>query len=201
MNWLTNNWVKVLSTVGAMNSALIAAVAGGMFNKVMSETDITWLGIIGFFMNAFLIGVGFNNTTQQKIAAAMQDAINAQPPKQSGRSLVGMLLLTLFLCLPIIAVMPGCSTLGIPVATTFNQRALSAYSTVEGVANATNTLLTAGKLSRADAVNVLEQLKNCKTALDVATSIHDGAPQLGEDKLQTTLAVLQALQAYVGSVK
>lgn len=199
--WLTNNWVKTLSTVGAMNSALIAAVAAGMFNKLLDDVSIQWLGLAGFFMNAFLIGVGVNNTTKERVAAAMETAIKSTPSQQGGFARAGALVALLFVCVPLIVVMPACTTLGIPNADTFNKRAVVAYSTIEGTANLDNTLVTTGKLSKADARNVLSQLQHCKTGIDLATQLYASTPALGEDKLQTTLAILNALNTYVKGIQ
>jgi hypothetical protein len=84
--WLNDNWVKTFSSIGALNSALIAATAGGMFTGLISDEAIKWLAILGFFMNAWLVSVGGRNTTEQKVAAAkvevakaMETAINSTP--------------------------------------------------------------------------------------------------------------------------
>jgi len=87
--WLNGNWVKTLSSIGALNSALIAATAGGMFLGLVEDTTIKWLAIFGFFMNAFLVSVGHRNTTQEKVAdakvevaQAMETAIKSTPPQE-----------------------------------------------------------------------------------------------------------------------
>lgn len=85
--WLNDNWVKTLSSIGALNSALIAATAGGMFIGLLPDTSIKWLAILGFFMNAWLVSVGHRNTTEEKVAGAkvevakaMETALNSTPP-------------------------------------------------------------------------------------------------------------------------
>lgn len=77
--WLNENWVKTLSSIGALNSALITATASGMFDGLLAATSIKWLALGGFFLNAWLIGVGFNNSTKERVAAAMETAIKATP--------------------------------------------------------------------------------------------------------------------------
>lgn len=79
--WLNDNWVKTLSSIGALNSALITATASGMFDGLLSPALVKWLALGGFFMNAWLIGVGFNNSTKEKVAAAMETAIRSTPPE------------------------------------------------------------------------------------------------------------------------
>ena len=81
--WLTNNWVKALSTLGALNSALITATASGMFDGLLAPQSVKWLALIGFFMNAWLIGVGFNNSTKERVAAAMETALKSTPPPET----------------------------------------------------------------------------------------------------------------------
>lgn len=206
MKWLTDNWVKVLSTIGAMNSALIAGVAGGMFTKVLGETDITWLGIIGFFMNAFLIGVGVNNTTKEKVAEAkaevadaMKTAINATPGQ--GGFVRPMLLAFMFaVAVPAVAVLPGCQSLGLQQAESFDQR----YSYAQGQVTALRTV-AAGALSRKqisseDAQYILKVTDNSRTLLD-ASRLAMGAGDLtsAEGRLSTVTAILAELQNYLRS--
>jgi hypothetical protein len=78
-DWLNSNWVKTLSTIGALNSALITATASGMFDGLLEPASVKWLALGGFFLNAWLIGVGFNNSTKIRVAEAMQTAIRATP--------------------------------------------------------------------------------------------------------------------------
>lgn len=78
-DWLQSNRVKTLGSLGALNSALITATASGMFNGLLAESAVKWLALGGFFLNAWLVGVGFNNTTKEKLAAAMEAAIKSTP--------------------------------------------------------------------------------------------------------------------------
>jgi hypothetical protein len=75
--WLNGNWVKILSSIGALNSALIAATAAGMFAGLVEDTTIKWLAILGFFMNAWLVSVGYRNTTEEKVADAKVEVAKA----------------------------------------------------------------------------------------------------------------------------
>lgn len=100
-----------------------------------------------------------------------------------------------------VLVLSACASLGIPPADTFNKRLQVGYTTIETVADSTTLLLQTGKLSRSDGENVLEQATNAKASLDIARSIHETSPELGDSKLSATLLVLQTLQVYVGGVK
>jgi hypothetical protein len=101
----------------------------------------------------------------------------------------------------LVMMLAACQSLGIPAADTFNKKVYTGYATVVTVANTATTLLNAGKLSNADAQNVLEQATNAKTALDIAKSVHETTPDLGDAKLVAALQILTALQQYVGVVK
>lgn len=101
----------------------------------------------------------------------------------------------------LISALVACQSLGIPTADTFNKKLLTGYSTVEIIGNTTNTLAQAGKISKQDATNVLEQASTAKVSLDVARSVHAENPDLGNQKLVASLTILKALQAYVGGVK
>lgn len=105
-----------------------------------------------------------------------------------------------FLILTTIIAMTACTALGIPVADTFNKKLEVGYVTVDTVATSTNNLLISGTLSKSDASNILEQGLNAKAALDIARSVHDTSPALGDAKLASALVVLQALQKYVGTI-
>ena len=79
-----NNRVKLLSGIGAVNNALIGAAATGMLDGLLSVLAIKWLALIGFLINAWLVGIGFNNTSREKIADAIQEALKATPaPKET----------------------------------------------------------------------------------------------------------------------
>lgn len=199
--WLNSNWVKVVSTLGALNSALITGVASGMFDGLINPNNVRWLGIIGFSMNAFLISVGFNNSTKEKVAAAFQDAINASPPpKQGGFVRSAMLGLLLLIAVPVILILPGCTSLGIPQPQTFNQKALVAYSGVTAATDTANNLALAGKLSKSDAQNVVNTAQQAKDAIGIAITVHASDVNLGDQKLQATLVILNALNSYLAGV-
>jgi hypothetical protein len=108
--WLQQNWVKTLSSIGSLNSALIAATASGMFTGLLPDTSIKWLALGGFFMNAWLVGVGFNNTTKERVASALETAIKAQPPAQGGFVRPLVLALLLAIAVPAVLAMQGCAT-------------------------------------------------------------------------------------------
>lgn len=94
----------------------------------------------------------------------------------------------------------GCESIGIQTPKTFNERMVAGYKTVEAISNSAGILLDGGKLSAADARNVLQSATTAKEGLDVARSIHDaGDFSSAESRLAAAIAGLTALQAYLAS--
>lgn len=91
----------------------------------------------------------------------------------------------------------GCASLGVPTATTFNEKAAGAITTVTGARQTNLTLLQAHKLTPDDAENINAQADNLRKGIDVARSIHDTQPAAGDDKLAATITALTALTAYL----
>lgn len=78
--WLNDNWTKILGTLSTMLSTIIALAANGSFSGLLDEAAIKWLSIIGIVLGSAITGVGFSNTTKERVAAAMETAIKTQPP-------------------------------------------------------------------------------------------------------------------------
>lgn len=110
-----------------------------------------------------------------------------------------------FLCF---ALLSACAQVGI-VPDTFNKKLAIGYATVQTVAESAAFAYAAGKLSDADKNNVVTTSKAAITGLDLAQTIYAGvcpktAPQpcaapAADAKLQATLAILTALQAYLAT--
>jgi outer membrane lipoprotein SlyB len=98
-----------------------------------------------------------------------------------------------------LALLVGCTTMGVASPDTFKKRQLAGYTTVEGVANTANQLRAAGKLSETDRHNVVTTARTAVAGLDVAGQVHKTDPAGGEKKLAATIAVLTALQTYLAS--
>jgi hypothetical protein len=101
------------------------------------------------------------------------------------------------ICALLLAFISACASNAAP--DTFNKRIAAAYVTVNAVADSATAALTAGKITKADATNVVTTTRAALQAIDVANAIHANNPQAGEDKLAATLAVLTALQAYLAT--
>lgn len=102
------------------------------------------------------------------------------------------------LCWLMIAV-TACTTLGISQPTTFNQKAVAAHATVEGVAKTAASLRATGKLSDADRDNVVASLRSAEMGIDIATMAAKTDPVAGATKLDASIAVLTALQTYLAT--
>lgn len=97
----------------------------------------------------------------------------------------------------ILWMLTACSALGVATPQTFNQKLAAGYVTVTGVRNTTATLLTANKITAADAGNVQQQADNARTGLDLARQIHATNPPAGDAKLDAVVTGLSALEAYL----
>lgn len=107
--------------------------------------------------------------------------------------------IVLFLASLVLATLTACAAIGIAPTDTFNKRTAAAYATVQTIADAATAGLKAGKLSTADATNVVTTGRTALAAIGVAENLHATNPQGGEDKLAATLAILTALQTYLAT--
>lgn len=89
----------------------------------------------------------------------------------------------------------GCAQL--PAADTFNKKAIAAHNTVAAIAKTATTLRQAGKLSDADRDNIVATLKSAEAGIDLATLAAKTDSTAGMTKLDTSIAVLTALQTYL----
>lgn len=102
----------------------------------------------------------------------------------------------------------GCAQVGLQ-ADTFSEKIAAGYATVQTLAEAASFAYDAKKITEADKANVVATARAGVQGLDLAQSIYAGAcpktaPQpcaapAADVKLQATLAVLTALQAYLAT--
>lgn len=93
----------------------------------------------------------------------------------------------------------SCAQLGLPTATTFQERLTAGYALNAEVRKSATTLLNAKKLTADDGQNILDQTNNARQGLDVARAIGKGDPKAGDAKLTAVRTVLLALQSYLAS--
>lgn len=88
----------------------------------------------------------------------------------------------------------ACTMLNVPAPTTWNQRVLAAYNTGSAATQSVQTLLIAGKISKADAQAFHDRALELKNSVELADQIHGSNPAQGEAALATAITALQALQ-------
>lgn len=93
----------------------------------------------------------------------------------------------------------GCQALGLATPQTLNQKLAVGYGTVTSIVVATDTLLVGKKLTADDAANVQMQANNGKAALDIARTLSKTDTAAAATKLDSTITVLTALQAYLAT--
>lgn len=102
----------------------------------------------------------------------------------------------LFLAL-VTALVVGCAALGSATPDTFNQKLAVSVATVSEVRNTAATLLTAKKISVADAVNVQAAADVAREGLTVARSMSSTDLNQASTRLELVNASLRTLQAYL----
>lgn len=94
----------------------------------------------------------------------------------------------------------GCATLGLAPAQTLNQKIAYAYGTHTAVLQATTGAVAAGKLSSADATQVLKLADDSRVLLDAATSLEASGDTAGAtSKLALATTALTALQTFLNA--
>ena len=101
--------------------------------------------------------------------------------------------------LTISVMLSSCAALGVPTATTFNERLAVGYGTVTQVRQSATTLLNAKKLTAEDGTNVLSATDSARAGLDVARTLSKTDMGAADSKLTAVRTVLTALQAYLVS--
>lgn len=105
----------------------------------------------------------------------------------------------LFYLSTLLLILTACAALGVPKAETFHQKLAGGYTTVAAARDTTATLLSAGRITAADAQNIQNQCDNLRSGLDVARSLHASDPAIGDDKLAAIITGLNTLSAYLAS--
>lgn len=113
------------------------------------------------------------------------------------KKIAGFLLGTL--AVAFIMAAPACSHLGVPQPQNSQEQIVVTLATVAGVRDAAATLLTAKKISVADAQNIQMQADNVRVGVMLAQSMLAEDPAGADAKLRQTRAALAALQAYLAT--
>jgi hypothetical protein len=135
--------------------------------------------------------------------------------KQGGYIRAGLLglILALSVALPAVLALSGCQVLGVPAATGWNERLAGGYSLVTTVREAAGVRLD-GQVAKAqgveeerrrvlllaakaDAQNLQDQADKAREGLDIARDLRGLNLGAAEERLTSTLRILEALQKYV----
>lgn len=98
------------------------------------------------------------------------------------------------LVVPFLLILSACAVVGVPKADTFNKQVVVANGLVESVANTAASLHAAGKISDADRANVYQQGTEARAAIEVVRQVHATDPLAAENRLNTIIVALTALQ-------
>lgn len=99
--------------------------------------------------------------------------------------------------LSFVVILVACATM--PKA--FNEKLGTGYSTVTEVRETAITLLSADQISVQDAENIQKQADNFRLGLDIAREMHRNQQAGDAAKLDSVVAGLTALRAYIRSPK
>lgn len=95
----------------------------------------------------------------------------------------------------------ACAQLGLQTPQTPEQKVAAGYATADGINRSATALLNAKRISSADAQHVLEATRSARTGLDLARPMMKIDPKGADAKIQTQLAILNALNAYLAGRK
>lgn len=192
----------MLFTILSMQ-AMGAFAVGGQFAGMIPESLIKWLSLIGVMLGTSTAGIGFINTTKERVAGAMETAIKATPTDPAGRT-EGSLgarvssWLPFVLAVGVAMTLSGCAGFGVEEPQGFRDRAVFAEQTVNGVIAATTSSLNAGAIKSVDAEYVRKSANEARSFLLAAESAYDaGDVSTAEARLSLATTVLLKLQSYV----
>lgn len=97
------------------------------------------------------------------------------------------------------ALLHGCQSLGIPSASTFNEKVTVGYAAVTTVRMSALSLLNAKTITPSDAQNVQDQANNIRAGLDIARQTYAVDPSGAQSKLASVLTALNGLQSYIAT--
>lgn len=81
---ISENKTKILGIATSVQATLSGLIAAGAFMDLLTPVAIGWLGIAvalaGAVFGVTTVGVGFSNTTRERVAMAMETALRTTPP-------------------------------------------------------------------------------------------------------------------------
>jgi hypothetical protein len=185
--------------MSAKITTIVAAIVSTLFIPWLVKHGINLTGDSQVALDALLVGavVGAAHWVHDKVNPAKPAPL--PPPASKAAGFVRWEGLVTVFALAVVAV--GCTALGITKSLTFNEKLAAGYQADTAVITATDQLLVAGKITKADANNVEAQANNLKAALDIASQVEATDVTTGGNKLAAALTALQALTSYVATLK
>lgn len=98
------------------------------------------------------------------------------------------------LFLPLLIILSACAALGVPKADTFNKQVIVANALVESVATSAASLHAAGKISDDSRAEVYQQGTQARASIEILRQLHATDPLSAENRLNTIIVALTALQ-------
>lgn len=85
MTFITDNLTKILGTLQTLVAAMLGAVATSQIPDLIAKDSpgMQLLILANILLGAAITGVGFNNSSKERIAKSMEVAIKSEPPKES----------------------------------------------------------------------------------------------------------------------
>ena len=93
----------------------------------------------------------------------------------------------------------ACAQLGVQAPKTFNEKALAAAMAVETVQKQAAALLRAGKISAADAENVLKATDLATEGIKIARAYSAASPDAASSRLDAAVAALAVWTTYLAT--
>lgn len=198
---ISNNLTKISGTVSTLLATLMTLIASGAFEGLLDPSVIKWLGIAGMLVGSITTGVGFNNSSKEKVASAMETAINARPG-QRGFARPLMLALLLATAIPAVLSVQGCASIGLQSPINLTQRIDNAYGNVTAVVNTAIAGRERGQLTSEEGVFISDLAKNARVVLQAADTLNKVGDTSGaEGRLLLALGILQQLDNYLNGKK
>jgi hypothetical protein len=96
---------------------------------------------------------------------------------------------------PLIIMLSACAALGVPKADTFNKQVIVANGMVESAATTAASLHAAGKISEDAKTDVYSKGTQARASIEIIRQLHATDPLAAENRLNTIIVALTALQA------
>ena len=198
--------IVLIASFFGVDEALFSTQLEGIGEKVValvSLAGVAWAAYARVFKPTPPLTETAAKLTQERL-------VKEEATRQGGYAGVGLLGLTAALSVALIA-LAGCAQLGLQTSGTFNDRLAGGYSLVTAVSDGAGIMLDSkvraaeGKPDRdalvaaakADAQSLLDQARTAKDALDSARALRGLDFKAAEQRLASTLLVLEALQRYL----